>query len=147
VPILAKVERRAPLMHEKVRQRLYRILDHAVTLGALERNPLPKPEPERRVDRRHFPAVTDLPSIGAILRAARVSDPAKGIQRAHILLVYTAQRISEVVGATWSEFDLQAGTRSIPGTHEEEGRGRGPHESRCPRPAAAEGNGAPMATR
>ncbi len=127
-PILARVERRAPFMFEKVRTRLHRILDHAVTRGALERNPLPKPEPERRRNRRHFPAVTDLAGVGAILRAARASDPSKGIQRAHVLLAYTGQRVSEVVGAAWSEFDLDAGTWSIPRERmKRKDEERGPH--------------------
>jgi hypothetical protein len=74
-PILDKIERSAPLMFEEVRRRLHRILDHAVTLGALERNPLPAPEPEHRKDRRHYPAITDLRSLGAVLRDARAADP------------------------------------------------------------------------
>lgn len=113
-PVLTRVERSAPMMHEKVRRRLYRILDHAVILGALDRNPLPQAEPEYRKDRRHYPAVTDLRGLGDILRAARASDPAKGIQRAHLLAAFTAQRIGEVVGATWGELDLKAGTWTIP---------------------------------
>jgi integrase len=113
-PILAKVERSAPLMHEKVRRRLHRILDHAVNTGLLERNPLPAPEPERRKDRRHYPAITTLPELGKILRDARASDPAKGIQRAHILAAFTAQRITEIIGATWIEFDLEQGIWAIP---------------------------------
>ena len=44
---------------EKVRVRLHRIMDHAVVIGALERNPLRSPGPERKKDRRHYPAVTD----------------------------------------------------------------------------------------
>jgi hypothetical protein len=36
-------------------------MDHAVALGAIERRPLPTPEPERRKYRKHFPAVTSLP--------------------------------------------------------------------------------------
>jgi integrase len=132
-PVLAKIDRRAPLMHDKVRRRLHRVLDHAVMQGALERNPLPAPEPERRNDRKHFPAVTALPELGAILRAARASDPAKGIQRAHALLVYTAQRVSEVVAASWSEFDLQAGTWSIPRVRmKRKDVERGPHEVPLP---------------
>ncbi|MCC6195766.1 MAG: tyrosine-type recombinase/integrase, partial [Burkholderiales bacterium] len=132
-PILARVERRAPLMFEKVRARLHRILDHAVTRGALERNPLPKPEPERRRNRRHFPAVTDLAGVGAILRAARATDPAKGIQRAHVLLAFTGQRVSEVVGAAWSEFDLDSGTWTIPRSRmKRKDEERGPHEIPVP---------------
>jgi len=127
-PILARVERRAPLMFEKVRARLHRILDHAVTRGALERNPLPKLEPERRGNRRHFPAVTDLAGVGAILRAARAADPSKGIQRAHVLIAFTARRVSEVVGAAWSEFDLDAGTWTIPRERmKRKDEDRGPH--------------------
>ena len=127
-PILARVERRAPLMFEKVRARLHRVLDHAVTRGALERNPLPKPEPERRRNRRHFPAVTDLAGVGAILRAARGADPSKGIQRAHVLLAFTGQRVSEVVGAAWSEFDLDSGTWTIPRERmKRKDEQRGPH--------------------
>jgi len=115
-------------MFEKVRARLHRILDHAVTRGALERNPLPKPEPERRRNRRHFPAVVDLAGVGQILRAARAADPSKGIQRAHVLLAFTAQRVSEVVGAAWSEFDLDGGTWKIPRERmKRKDKERGPH--------------------
>jgi integrase len=59
-----------------------------------------------REARRHFPAVTDLAGLGAILRAARASDPCKGIVRAHALLAFTALRAPEVVGATRAEFEL-----------------------------------------
>ena len=132
-PILAKVEHRAPLMFEKVRARLHRILDHAVTRGAIERNPLPRPEPERRGARRHFPAVTGLTGVGAILRAARAADPSKGIQRAHVLLAFTGQRVSEVVGAGWSEFDFDAGTWTIPRERmKRKDEGRGPHQVPVP---------------
>jgi integrase len=127
-PTLDAVERRAPLMFEKVRARLHRILDHAVMTGALERNPLPRPEPEKQADRRHYPAVTKLPGLGEILRAARAADPCKGIQRAHALLAFTAQRVSEVVGATWDEFDLRAGTWAIPRERmKRKDEVRGPH--------------------
>jgi hypothetical protein len=38
-----------------------------------------------------------------ILRDARASDPAKGIQRAHVRAAFTAQRITEIIGATWNQ--------------------------------------------
>jgi len=127
-PVLAKIERSAPLMFEKVRVRLHRIMDHAVIVGVLERNPLPSPEPERKKDRRHYPAVTDLPGLGAILSAARAADPAKGIQRAHLLLTFTAQRVAEVAGAEWVEFDLKKGIWSIPRSRmKRKDEERGPH--------------------
>ena len=86
-PILHTVEVNAPAMEEKVARRLHAIMDYAVELGAIERNPLPRRRRAKR-EQRHFPAVTDLPALGAILRAARASDPCKGIQRAHMLLAY-----------------------------------------------------------
>jgi hypothetical protein len=105
-PILRKVERTAPMMLEKVRPRLDAILDYAVEHGMIAGNPLPAVRRGKKKERKHYPAVTDLEGVGAILRAARGADPCKGIQRAHELLVYTALRVSEVIGATWVEFDL-----------------------------------------
>ena len=132
-PILAKVGRSAPLMFEKVQVRLHRILDHGVLLGALERNPLPVPEPEHRKDRRHYPAVTALADLGAILKSARATDPAKGIQRAHTLAAFTAQRITEVVGATWSEINFDDGIWTIPRTRmKRKDAARGDHQIPLP---------------
>jgi integrase len=105
-PALLLVERSAPNMLEKVRRRLRAILDDAVEQGVIPGNPLPAVRRRKNPERRHFPAVTKLPEIGAILRAARAADPCKGIARAHLLLAFTALRVSEVVGAKWSEFDL-----------------------------------------
>src|SRR5206468_1327054 len=102
-PVLHRVEAIAPAMEEKVSRRLHAIMDYAVELGALELNPLPRRR-RGKVERQHFPAVVDLPGLGDILRAARAADPCKGIQRAHVLLAFTAMRVSEVVGARWDEF-------------------------------------------
>lgn len=104
-PMLNLVEKNAPAMEEKVSRRLHSIMDYAVETGAIVANPLPRRRRAKR-NRPHFPAATKLPEIGAILRAARVADPCKGIARAHLLLAFTAQRVSEVVGATWAEFEL-----------------------------------------
>jgi integrase len=105
-PVLRKVEHAAPMMTEKVRRRLRAVLDYGVEQGVIVGNPLPATRRGPRMDRRHFPAVTDLPGLGEILRAASASDPCKGIQRAHMLLAFTAMRVSEVVGASWREFSL-----------------------------------------
>jgi len=93
-------------MVEKVTRRLRAILDDAVEQGIIPINPLPAVRRRKKLERKHYPAVTKLPEIGAILRAARAADPCKGIARAHLLLAFTALRVSEVVGAKWSEFDL-----------------------------------------
>jgi integrase len=106
--ILTKVEDRAPWMLEKVRPRLDAILDYAVEMGFITGNPLPRLRRGRKKERNHYPAVTDLPGIGEILRAARAPDAivCKAVQRGHHLLAHEAVRVSEAVGAKWSEFEL-----------------------------------------
>ncbi len=116
-PSLARVEREAPMMLEKVHRRLREIMNEAVRKGLIPINPLPPPRRRTGSSRRHYPAVTDLLGIGEILRAARASDPAKGIQRAHVLLAFTALRVSEVVGAKWDEFKLDGVAVPIGDTH------------------------------
>jgi integrase len=104
--ILRAVEERAPQMLEKVRRRLNAILDYAVEQAIIVGNPLPAIRRRRQRERRHYPAVTALRSVGQILRDARASDPCKGVLRAHLLLAFTAMRISEIVEARWDEFNL-----------------------------------------
>ena len=110
VPLLLKVERSAPHMVEKVRRRLRAILDDAVEQGIIPINPLPAVRRRKKLERKHYPAVTKLPEIGGILRAARAADPCKGVARAHLLLAFAAQRVSETVAAKWSEFALDGVT-------------------------------------
>ncbi len=105
-PVLLAVENAAPNMLEKVRRRLRAILDDAVEHGLITGNPLPATRRRRSLERKHYPAITKLPELGVVLRAARAADPCKGIARAHLLLAFTALRVSEVVGAKWSEFEL-----------------------------------------
>lgn len=127
-PILHAVEINAPGMAERVARRLYAIMDYAVELGALVQNPLPSRRGAKG-DRRHFAAVTDLPGLGAIVLAfAAIDNPGESARRAHLLLVFTGMRVSEVVNAKWSEFDLDAGTWSIPRERmKRKDEERGPH--------------------
>jgi integrase len=129
-PILRMIERRAPYMVEKVKPRLHAIMDYGVEMGIIPGNPLPITMMRGgSFERRHFPAVTALPQIGEILRTARTTEACKGVQRAHTLLVYTGQRIGEVLGATWAEMDLEAGNWTIPRARMKQHKDpdRGPH--------------------
>ena len=99
-------------MEPRAARRLYAIMDHAVYIGAIKFNPLPRRRAAKSA-KRHYVAVVDLPGLGKILRAADKSDPRESVRRAHLLLAFTAQRIGEVIGARWDEFDLAAGTWSI----------------------------------
>jgi integrase len=133
VSVLRTVEDKAPMMAEKVRRRLRAILDFAVEEGLLQGNPLPARRKGPKLNRRHFPAVTKRAGIGEILRKARAADPAKGIARAHLLIAFTAQRIAEVVGAAWDEFDLDGATWTIPRERMKvRDEDRGPHQVPIP---------------
>lgn len=133
-PTLRGLEKRAPFMLTKVWSRVGAILDGAVMDGLIPLNPLPLARRRTRKGvERHFPAVTTLEGLGAILRAARASDPARGIQRAHALLAFTVQRIGEVVPARWDEFDLKALTWAIPRERmKRKDPQRGPHQVPIP---------------
>jgi len=112
---MRKVEDSAPDMAMKVRQRLRAIMDYAAEQGLIPLNPIPAPRRGKRsAERTHLAAITDHQEVGAILRAADVAEVSRGVRRAHLLAVFTAQRIGEIVGARWDEFDLQAGTWAIP---------------------------------
>jgi integrase len=137
-PVLRRIEARAPAMEEKVHRRLNAIMDYAVEVGALRQNPLPRRRAHKSTT-KHFPAVVDLPGIGTILRRAAVSDPCRGIQRAHLLLAFTAQRVSEVVGARWDEFDLTEQIWAIPRHRmKKKDPERGPHLVPLPPKLAAQ---------
>jgi integrase len=114
-PLLRAVED-VPHMYVRVRRRLRAILDDAVESGAIAGNPLPMPRRRKSAGAdRHYPAITDPTALGNVLRAAAAAtDSSKAVQRAHVVIAFTAQRVSEVVGAPWAEFALDTGDWSIP---------------------------------
>ena len=99
----------------------------AVQDGLIPVNPLPAPRRRRGGStRQHLPAITETKAVGAVLRAADVAELSRGVRRAHVLCAFTCQRIGEIVGAFWSEFDLDAATWAIPRNRmkrKDEGRG------------------------
>lgn len=133
-PVLRKIERNAPDMAKKVRQRLRSIFDYAVEGGLIVGNPLPAPRRRNATsERAHLPATLTKEGVGAILRAADKAEAAKGVRRAHLLAAFTAQRVGEVVGAAWDEVDLRIGVWSIPRDRmKRKDAERGPHEVPIP---------------
>ena len=104
----------------RVRQRIERILDYATTRGMRKgQNParwrghldtlLPKPSKVSTVTNH---AALPHAEIGSFIAALRRLDgiAARGLE----LLILTATRTSEVIGATWGEFDLDARLWIIP---------------------------------
>ena len=128
-PHLRKVERKAPDMSKKVRQRLRSIFDYAVEGGLIVGNPLPAPRRHKaNGGRNHLPAALARNAVGEILRVADKAEVGRGVRRAHLLSAFTAQRIGEIVGATWGEVDLQSGVWSIPWERmKRKDAERGPH--------------------
>jgi integrase len=128
-PTFRKMERNTPDMAKKVRQRLRAIFDYAVEGGLIVGNPIPAPRRRKGgAERTHLPATLAKEGVGAILRAADKAEAGKGVHRAHLLAAFTAQRVGEIVGATWTEVDLQAAIWSIPRHRmKRKDRERGPH--------------------
>jgi integrase len=134
-PMLRKVDASAPDMAKKVRQRLRGILDYAVEDGLIAVNPIPAPRRRKGGSgRKHLPAVIARDEVGVILRAANRVDVGRGVMRAHLIAVFTAQRVSEIVGAHWNEIDLKASVWTIPRDRMKLKHGeRGPHVVPIPR--------------
>jgi integrase len=133
-PALRKLEASKPDTAQKVRQRLRGILDYAVEHGLIAANPLPATRRGAKIQRKHLPAELDAAAVGDILRKADRASVSHGVRRAHLLCVFTAQRISEVVNAKWSEFDLESGIWTLPRERmKRKDISRGPHVVPIPR--------------
>jgi integrase len=133
-PQLRRVEKTAPDMAKKVRQRLRGILDHAVEDGLIPINPIPAPRRRKGGSRRkNLPALVSKEAVGDVLRRADNADAGRGVIRAHLLAAFTAQRIGEIVGAEWGEIDWQSAVWSIPRERmKRKDEERGPHQVPIP---------------
>lgn len=114
----------------RLRGRLENVLDYARVRGLREgENParwkghiehlLPKPTAEQRMKRGHHAAIpyADAPTFMAALRT-RTSVGSAALE----YLVLTAARTSEVLGAQWTEIDLETGIWTIPALRMKAGR-------------------------
>lgn len=77
--------------------------------------------PRQRAEKKHHAALPyqDLP---AFLTTLRVADAGEPVRLAFELLVLTAARTGEVLGATWDEVDLEGKTWTVPGERMKTGR-------------------------
>jgi len=128
-PHLRRIEKAAPDMARKVRQRLRGILDHAVEEGLIAINPVPAPRRRKGgPGRKNLPAVTTKEGVGDILRSADKAEASRGVKRAHLMVAFMAQRIGETVPAEWPEIDFQSAIWSIPRARmKRKDEERGPH--------------------
>jgi integrase len=62
----------------------------------------------RKKNQKLMAALIQLPALGDLLRAAKAARASPAVKMAHRLIAFTAARISNVVQAEWTEFDLDA---------------------------------------
>jgi integrase len=137
--VLEPIWAEKPETASRLRGRIEAVLDWAVAHKFRSEGPNParwrghldKLLPPRRKIRRvhHFPALP-YSEVGEFMTALRVQDGTAA--RALEFAILTAGRTSEVIGARWEEFDLEAGVWTVPGERMKAGK-----EHRVPLSGAA----------
>jgi integrase len=102
-----------PYEANRVRALLSVMFKRAVDWGWRADNPVQKIKPFAEISREKRLSEEQLAQLIAVLKA----QPNKIAARALLLLTYTGARKSEVLGAAWDQFDLDAGTWTKPSHH------------------------------
>ena len=111
---LKAVEARAPEVARNLRNHLWGIFEHAIDSGLIEDNPVPPVRVLRKRNQQNHPAL-DSTRLRDFSRQLDATDSLNIETRiAMQLVVLTACRKNEVVGARWSEFDLGTAAWEIP---------------------------------
>lgn len=108
-----------PDTERKIRSGLSKAFDYLLGLGVIKGNPVPHVakiyrSTTKKQPARNLPAITHWQGLGEILRANEYSNASFLVRAATLLQAYTCQRVSDVVEAQRQEFDLEAGTWTIP---------------------------------
>jgi len=115
--VLSPIWLAKPETARRVRQRIGTVLDWAKAAGfrsgdnPVEGVALGLPKQPDRAGHHAALAYREVPSFLARLQETRISEPAK---LAFQFLVLTATRTNEILGAQWSEIDLEGSTWTIP---------------------------------
>ena len=120
---LKEVEGRgAPEVARNLRNYLWVIFEYAIDTGLIEDNPVPPVRILRKRKQSHHPALSPT-RLGAFLRELEALPKTNEQTRiAMWLIVLTACRKVEVIGARWAEFDLKNAEWEIPATRMKGGR-------------------------
>jgi len=111
---LKAVEARAPEVARNLRNHLWRIFEYAIDTGLIEDNPVPPVRVLRKRSQQNHPALDSI-RLRDFMRQLDATESLNIETRiAMRLVVLTACRKNEVVGARWSEFDLAAAAWEIP---------------------------------
>jgi integrase len=122
--VLDPIAREIPDTACRIRHRVARVLDWAAARNLRDNdNPARRPNllPKRKkaATVRHFPAMA-YPAVPAFVADLRAREEMTA--RALELLILTAARPGEVLGARWPEIDLAAGMWTVPGERMKSGR-------------------------
>lgn len=115
--VLSPIWLAKPETARRVRQRIGVVLDWAKAAGHRSgENPVDgvaKGLPKQRDGKQHHAALP-YPEVPGFIAALRESDASNSTKRAFELLILSACRVNEVVGALRAEFDLDEGVWTVP---------------------------------
>lgn len=102
----------------RTRQRMHAVMQWAWAHGHITANPVSVVDhllPKQNAKKEHQPAMPwrDVPEFAKV--QLRDIKPGDSTRAALLFLILTAARSGEVRGATWGEFDLDAGVWTVPG--------------------------------
>ncbi len=133
--VLAPIWLAKPETARRVRQRIGAVMDWAAAAGHRNGvNPVDGIEKglPKQPDRKQHHAALAYVEVPAFLATVREASATNAVGLALEFLVLTAARTSEVVGARWSEIDLEEAVWTIPGERMKAGRDhRVPLSVRC----------------
>ncbi len=111
--LLKSIETRAPEVARNVRQHLQGIFEYAESAGLVSGSPVPSAKVLKPRNQKPHVALS-AEKVGDFLRAVDASGANPQTRIAVRLLMLTAVRKVELLGAKWSEFDLDKGEWTIP---------------------------------
>jgi len=113
------VQRGAKETASRVLEHMASIFDYGKAIGLVSGDNPAGPVREilpRRDAQKHHPALHDLDAIRGLVRKLDLAPLTPAVRMAHKLVAFTAQRLGNVLGARWGQFNLDAEvpTWSIP---------------------------------
>ena len=112
-PVMQALRLKSPDMAAKVEQRVRATFDYAVDAGVIDITPLTakRRSPKKK---KSYPALLNVGQLHKFMAKAEAANLSRGVYQAHLLLAFTCQRVSEVVGATWDEIDFDTALWTVP---------------------------------
>lgn len=119
---LKEVETRAPEVARNLRNCLWGIFEYAIDSGLIEDNPVPPVRVLRKRSQSNHPALSPKLLAEFLRKLDAVTTINDQTRIAMLLVVLTACRKTEVVGARWSEFNRKAAEWEVPAERMKAGR-------------------------